>query len=290
MNPELVLDARATLGEGAIWDSREQRLYWVDIEPGRLHVFYPSQGTDLAFELGEMVGTVVPRKGGGVMLALQRGFAAFNLKTGELTRWSDPEAHLPRNRFNDGKCDPAGRFWAGTISLDREPCAASLYCMDTDGRVQTMLKGVTNSNGIAWSLDGTAMYYINTPTRRVTQFDYDSTSGRIANPRNVIIIPLNEGKPDGMTIDSEGMLWIAMWGGGCVGRWDPRTGTQLDIVRVPAMRVTSCAFGGEKLDELYITTARTGLSEFELADQPHAGGLFRTRPGVAGVAAFEFAG
>jgi sugar lactone lactonase YvrE len=290
MNLELVLDARAMLGEGAIWDSRKQRLYWVDIEPGRLHVFNPGDGTDRAFELGEMVGTVVPRKGGGVMLALQRGFAAFDFRTGELTRWSDPEAHLPRNRFNDGKCDPEGRFWAGTISLDREPCAAGLYCMDTDGRVETMLKGVTNSNGIAWSLDGTAMYYINTPTRRVTQFDYDSTSGRIANPRNVIIIPVNEGKPDGMTIDSEGMLWIALWGGGCVGRWDPRTGTRLGTVSVPAARVTSCAFGGANLDELYITTARTGLSESELADQPHAGGLFRARPGVAGVAAFEFAG
>ncbi len=290
MYPELVLDARARLGEGAIWDSRRQRLYWVDIEPGRLHVFDPGTGADVEFEVGEMVGTVVPRKNGGVMLALQQGFAAFDLQTGELSRRCDPEAHLPRNRFNDGKCDPAGRFWAGTISLDREPGAASLYCMDIDGSVRTMLQGVTNSNGLAWSLDGTAMYYIDTPTRCVTQFDYDLRSGRIANPRSVITVPADEGKPDGMTIDSEGMLWIALWGGGCVGRWDPRTGTRLATVRVPATRVTSCAFGGESLDDLYITTARTGLSDSELADQPHAGGLFRTRPGVTGVAAFEFAG
>jgi sugar lactone lactonase YvrE len=124
----------------------------------------------------------------------------------------------------------------------------------------------------------------------VTQFDYDLISGDIANPRTVITIPANEGKPDGMTIDSEGMLWIALWGGGCVGRWDPRAGVRLGTASVHALRVTSCAFGGTDLDELYITTARIGLSDSELADQPHAGGLFRIRPGVAGVAAPEFAG
>jgi sugar lactone lactonase YvrE len=287
---ELILDARATLGEGAIWHAREQRLYWVDIEPGRLHVYDPADGTDRVFELGQMVGTVVPRARGGVMLALHHGFAAFDLQTGAMTPWSDPEHHLPRNRFNDGKCDPAGRFWAGTISLDREPGAASLYCLEPDGRVRAMWRGVTNSNGIAWSQDRATMYYIDTPTRRVTAFDYDVASGQIANPRTVITIPEDCGKPDGMTIDAAGMLWIALWEGGCVGRWDPRTGAWLDSVAVPASRVTSCAFGGPDLNELYITTARIGLNVSDLAEQPHAGSLFRARPGVPGVAAFEFAG
>jgi sugar lactone lactonase YvrE len=290
MQAELILDAKATLGEGPIWNAREQCLYWVDIEAGRLHLFAPGVGTDQGYELGEMIGTVVPRRAGGVMLAMHHGFAAFDPRTETLTRWGDPESHLPRNRFNDGKCDPAGRFWAGTLNLDRQPEAASLYCLEPDGRVRTMVQGVTNSNGIAWSLDGTAMYYIDTPTLRVTRFDYEVRSGQIANPQTVITVPANAGKPDGMTIDAEGMLWIALWGGSCVGRWDPRTGEWLARVEVAARQVTACAFGGSDLTDLYITTARTGLSEGELATQPFAGGLFRVRPGVAGVTAFEFEG
>ncbi|NLX56551.1 MAG: SMP-30/gluconolactonase/LRE family protein [Planctomycetaceae bacterium] len=290
MNPELVLDAQATLGEGAIWHAREQRLYWVDIDLGRLHRYDPVSETDQVFELGQMIGTVVPRAGGGLMVALQHGFAAFDPESGELAFWGDPEQHLPRNRFNDGKCDPAGRFWAGTISLDRQQGAASLYCLEPDGRVRTMWPGVTNSNGIAWSLDRRTMYYIDTPTQQVTAFDYELASGQITNPRVVISIPAAAGKPDGMTIDEAGMLWIALWEGSCVGRWDPHSGTQLLSISLPVRRVTSCAFGGAQLDELYITTARTGLTESDLASQPQAGGLFRVRPGVRGVAAFEFQG
>lgn len=290
MQPELVLDAQATLGEGAIWHAREQHLYWVDIEPGRLHIFNPANGCDRVFDVGQMVGAVVPRTRGGVMLAVHHGFAAFDPRTGELTPWSDPEEHLPRNRFNDGKCDPVGRFWAGTLSLDREPGAASLYCLQPDGRVRAMLHGVTNSNGLAWSLDHRTLYYIDTPTRQVTAFDYDLPTGQIANPRTVVTIPADSGKPDGMTVDAAGMLWIALWEGGAVGRWNPHTGARLDRVAVPARRVTSCAFGGPHLDELYITTARIGLTEAELLEQPLAGGLFRVRPGVCGVPAFEFAG
>ena len=223
------------------------------------------------------------------MLAVQHGFAAFDPRTGRVEPWSNPEEHLPQNRFNDGKCDPAGRFWAGTLSLNRQPGAASLYCLDPDGGVRTMLRGLTNSNGIAWSLDRTAMYHIDTPTRRVTAYDYDVATGEIENPRTAIVVPPEAGKPDGMTIDAEGMLWIALWKGGCVGRWDPHSGAIGDDCR-PARQTTSCAFGGPGLRDLYITTARIGLSEADLAGQPHAGGLFRARPGVAGVPAFEFAG
>lgn len=287
---ELILDAKATLGEGPVWDARRQVLLWVDIEAGRLHEFDPATGHNRTIELGQRVGAVVPRARGGVMLAMQRGFASLDPATEAITFWADPEAHLPNNRFNDGKCDPRGRFWAGTISLDRRPGAASLYCLEPDGTVRTMLRGVTNSNGIAWSLEQDTLYYIDTPTRQVTAFDYEPRTGTIDHPRAVITIPPDSGKPDGMTIDAEGMLWIALWDGGCVGRWDPRTGRLLERLAVPARRVTSCAFGGPDLGDLYITTARVGLSERELSEQPGAGGLFRARPGVRGVVAFAFQG
>ena len=290
MEAELVLDAKTALGEAAIWHARAERLYWVDVEAHRLHVFDPADGSDRQYELGLPPGTVVPRASGGLMLALGQGFAAFDLQTGRLSPWASPEKDRPGNRFNDGKCDPAGRFWAGSISLAREEGAASLYCLLPDGSVRTMLEHVTNSNGIAWSPDRTTMYYIDTSTRRVTAFDYDLESGRIANPRTVITIAPERGKPDGMTIDAEGMLWIALWDGGCVARFDPRSGAALTSVSVAARRVTSCALGGPNLDDLYITTARIGLSEADLARQPHAGGLFRARPGVRGMPAFEFAG
>ena len=290
MEVELVLDAKATLGEGAIWDARKERLYWVDIVEGRLHVFNPAEGTDRTVEVGQMVGTVVPRRTGGLMLAVQHGLGSFDVRTRELTIFGDPEVHLPENRFNDGKCDPAGRFWAGTMSTARKPAAGSLYCMEADHSVRRMLGGVTTSNGIAWSLDRSTMYYIDTPTGQVDAFDYRIDTGEITNRRVVVTVPGDSGRPDGMTIDSEGLLWVAHWEGGRVTRWDPKTGSLRQTIHVPASRTTSCAFGGANLDELYITTARIRLSERDLAAQPHAGGLFRARPGVRGVKAFEFAG
>ena len=171
MNAELVLDAKATLGEGAIWHAPSQRLYWVDIEGEKVHAFHPADGTDVSYDVGQMVGTVVPRSSGGLMLAVHHGFAAFDPESGELTIIHDPERHLTDNRFNDGKCDPAGRFWAGTMSLIRQPESGSLYCMETDLSVRQMLTGVTTSNGIVWSLDQSTMYYVDTGTRQVAAFD-----------------------------------------------------------------------------------------------------------------------
>lgn len=290
MSVELLLDAHASVGEGSIWDARHQRLFWVDITAGHLHLFDPTANSHRRFTLGQMVGTVVPRAQGGVMLGLHHGFATFDLDTEQLTFWSDPEADQPRNRFNDGKCDPAGRFWAGTLSLDRVEGAGSLYRLDPDGRVRTMLRGVSNSNGIVWSLDKRTLYYIDTPTLKVSAFDYDLAAGEITNRRTIITVPAEWGKPDGMTIDAEGMLWVALWGGWRVTRWDPNSGSLLSEIPVPAAQTSSCAFGGPNLDELYITTARIRISDDDLVKQPHAGGLFRARAGVQGVPAFEFAG
>ncbi len=286
---ELVLDAKATLGEGAIWHAPGQVLYWVDILAGQVHVFKPSTGVDRAVEAGQPVGTVVPRRSGGVMVAVQHGFGSLDLETGELHIVNDPEADRPGNRFNDGKCDPAGRFWAGTMQ-EGAPNQGSLYVLEAEGRVWRALSEVTTSNGIAWSHDHQTMYYIDTPTREVAAFDYDLETGAIGNRRVAVTIPADDGAPDGMTIDAEGMLWVAHWNGGRVTRWDPARGWLLQTIRLPVSRVTSCAFGGPGLDELYITSARTGLDKATLARQPLAGGLFRARPGVAGVPAFEYAG
>jgi sugar lactone lactonase YvrE len=237
------------------------------------------------------VGTVVPRRSGGVMVALRDGFAALDLDSGTLTMIADPETDLPQNRFNDGKCDPAGRFWAGTMRIaEDQKGAGSLYRLDADLSVHKMWGDITVANGIAWSHDAKTMYYIDTPTMTVVAFEYNLETGAIANPRPAIHTPNGPGSPDGMTIDAEGMLWVAYWGGWRVVRWNPHTGEALAIIELPVERVTAPWFGGPNLDELYITTARVGLSEEALAKQPHAGSIFVAKPGVRGLAAFEFAG
>ena len=287
----LALDARALLGEGPIWDARAGVLYWVDISGCKVHIFTPATGADRAIDVGQPVGTVVPRRSGGVMVALRDGFAALDTETGRLTMIADPEAHLPDNRFNDGKCDPAGRFWAGTMrqAEDRKG-GGSLYRLDPDLSVHKMLGDITVSNGIAWSVDARTMYFIDTPTMTVAAFDYNRETGDIANPKPVVSAHDGPGFPDGMTIDAEGMLWVAYWGGWRVVRWNPHTGEALAVIELPVERVTAPWFGGPNLDELYITTARVGLDDAGLTGQPHAGSIFVARPGVRGLPAFEFAG
>jgi len=287
---ELIVDAQAALGEGALWDARASRLWWVDIDGCRLHAFDPLAGHDVEWPIGQKVTTVVPRRRGGLILGLQHGIAAFDPATGQLTALVDPEAHLPDNRFNDGKCDPQGRFWAGTMSMVRQPRAASLYCLDADGRVSQRLEGVTTSNGLCWSRDGRTMYYIDTGTRQVDRFDFDPDAGAISNRRPIIRFADGMGRPDGMTIDADGMLWIAHWDGSAVTRWNPDSGTMLMRIDVPALNVSSCALGGPKLDTLYITTARNRTSPEQLERFPHAGGLFACVPGPVGLPAFEYAG
>jgi sugar lactone lactonase YvrE len=287
---ELVLDTKAALGEGAIWDAERQVLYWVDILSCHVHIYDPVTGQDRIIDVGQYVGTVVPRRSGGLMLALHHGFASLDLETGQVEIVADPEQHLPDNRFNDGKCDPAGRFWAGTLALDGKPEVASLYRLDADMSVHKMLDQVTCSNGIVWTLDNKTMYYIDTALRRVDAFDYDHETGAISGRRAAFEVPAEMGYPDGSTLDSEGMLWVALWQGGAVSRWNPVTGELLQVVEVAAPNVTSCAFGGPSLDQLYATTARNGLSEEALAQYPLAGGLFRAEVGVTGMRAFGFAG
>lgn len=290
IHAELVVDAQATLGEGPVWDPRRRWLTWVDIESARLHVFDPGGQPDRFYQVGCLIGAAVPRRSGGMILATQDGFEAFDFETGTKTPLGDPEAHLPNNRFNDGKCDAGGRFWAGTMSMKREKGAGSLYVLEPSGEIRRVLEGVTTSNGLGWSPDGRTMYYIDTPTLEVAAFDFDEARGSIAGRRVVVSFPAGVGRPDGMAVDAEGMLWIAHWDGGRVTRWNPADGSQLATVRVPADRTSCCAFGGDRLDVLYITTARHGLSAEALLRQPHAGGLFAVKPGVCGLPSHEYAG
>jgi sugar lactone lactonase YvrE len=285
----VVLNVKAQLGEGAIWNQLENRLWWVDIEKGILHVFNPVDGTDKEYPMGRRVGTVVPTESGKALVALEDGLNFFDLETSELSFIADPEADLPPIRYNDGKCDPAGRLWVGSMGM--EPpinSRASLYRLDHDLKINKMLDSITVSNGICWSPDKTKMYYIDTPTMKVRVFDYDDESGNISNEKTAVEIPAGMGGPDGMTIDSEGNLWICLWGGACVGCFDPETGELLRKIDVPAKNVTSCAFGGRELKTLFITTASISMSPEDTARYPLAGNLFTIDLDVKGVPAFFF--
>ncbi len=289
--PEATLlpDIKATLGEGAIWHPGQEKLYWVDIEQHHLNIYDPATEKNRVINVGQPIGTVVPVENENkVLVALKDGIYMLDPESESLQLIVSPEKDKINNRFNDGKCDPEGRFWAGTMGLDGESGAGALYRIDPDGSARKMLDHVSISNGIAWSSDHQTMYYTDTPTRRIVAFDFDPETGNISNRRTVITVPEPMGYPDGMTIDKEDKLWVAHWGGHCVARWDPATGKLLQKIDVPAPHVTSCAFGGKKLDLLYITTARSGLSKGQLEDYPMSGGLFVVRPGVKGVPAFLF--
>lgn len=287
---ELLIDSHSLVGEGPIWDDERQVLYWVDIMGYLLHLYDPVKRENAAIDVGQPVGTVVPRASGGVMLALHHGFAAFDLDSRKLTPIADPEAHLPENRFNDGKCDPAGRFWAGTMAFAATEKAGSLYCLDTDLSLRKVMGDIGIANGIAWSLDQATMYYIDSLKYDIRAYDFDVKTGQIANERIACHIPREVGLPDGMTIDTEGMLWVGHFGGSRVCRWNPSTGKILETIRLPVSRVTACAFGGKELDILYITSGSMGMSEEERKKEPHAGGLFACRPGSRGVPCCRFKG
>jgi sugar lactone lactonase YvrE len=271
---QTLTDHRCLLGEGPVWDARRSSLFWVDILRGEIHEYRPADGYSHTISVGEYVGAVAPYRDGRLMAALKSGIVLLDPDTGEREAVGHPEAHLPGNRYNDGKCDPAGRFWVGSMSLQEEPGAGSLYMIDHDRSITRQLEGVTISNGLAWSNDHRTMYYIDTPTFEVAAFDYDIATGGISNRRVAIRIPETDGYPDGMTTDREGCLWIAHWDGWQVTRWDPHTGRKIHHIPMPAARVTSCAFGGDTGNDLYITSARTGLSEEELGRMRGAGGVW----------------
>jgi sugar lactone lactonase YvrE len=273
-------------GEGPIW--WQSQLLYVDINGKKLIRLNLESGKETVWAIGECIGTVVPTDNPDeVIYAGDTGFVRFNLKTSKKTPLADPESALrATNRFNDGKCDPAGRFWAGSISMVKDTGTANLYCLDTDGTLTLKVSEVTNSNGICWSADAKTMYYIDTPTQEVRAYDYDITSGEISNPRVVVDTAAHgyASSPDGMTIDADGMLWVAFCHGGCVIRFDPAKDKELRRVDLPCIETTACAFGGANLERLFVTTGiKNGL------DEPDAGKvLVIDGLGVKGVPAFAY--
>jgi sugar lactone lactonase YvrE len=273
---------RSRWGEGPIW--WENALYYVDVEGRRVHRYDPASGAERSWEVGQRVGTVVPRDSGGLVIAGDHGFFFLDEESGALTAIGDPETDKPDNRFNDGKCAPDGRFFAGTISLAKKTGDARLYRLDRDLSIHEAFGPVTNSNGIAWTADGRTVYYIDTPRREVFAFDYDD--GHLRDLRTVIKTGHIDASPDGMAIDTDGHLWIAFCHGACVACFDPASGEELRRVDLPCLETTACAFGGPDLADLYVTTGVHAKVE-----EAHGGRLFVVRGlGVRGLPALSFAG
>jgi sugar lactone lactonase YvrE len=284
MEVELLYDAQAALGEGPVWDARKQRLFWIDILNKRMYA-----NGDVFLELDETSGCLSLRKSGGLIFTKRASVWTCEPDSSKLTLLSALKDEPSNNRFNDGKCDPRGRFLAGTMDRGEKTPNASLYSFA--GTFVTKLLGdVTISNGLTWSPDHKTFYYIDTPTQIVKAFDYDLETGAIANPRMAVRLPESLGFPDGMTSDMQGNLWVAMWGGAQVTKWNPQTGQLLERIPVPAKNVSSCVFGGKDRNELFITSARVGLDEDTLKRYPLTGGVFRLKTKVEGTPLFEFAG
>lgn len=269
-----VCDHASLLGEGPVWDANKQSILWIDIVSCCIHEYNPAKASLYTIPTVSMPGAIALRDNGQLVAALQHGFAFINRHTGQQHLIHDPEVHLPANRFNDGKCDPLGRFWAGTMSLNEQDPSGSMYILDSHLQTRQVFHGATISNGLCWSSDGSMMYYIDSPTRRVDRFDMVPDRAQLSNRSTIIRIAENEGFPDGMTIDAEGMLWIAHWGGWQISRWNPETGEKLTAIHLPASQITSLCFGGEQFDEIYVTSARRGLDEMQLSEEPWAGCTF----------------
>lgn len=285
---EVAIHAGALLGEGPRWDAVTGRLLWVDIEAGVLHVFDPERGDDRAIPLGNRVGAAAPTESGGVLVALADRLGVVDLGD-ESVRTLVEIPHGDGVRLNDGACDAAGRFWVGSMALDYAPGRGALYRYSREGGLDRVLQDVTLSNGLGWSPDGGTMYYIDSMAYRVDRFEFDLTTGEISGRRPFIVIERGAGIPDGLAVDDEGGIWVALWGGACIRRYSP-DGELERVVAVPADNVTACCFGGEDGRSLYVTTASVELPAERRSSQPLAGSVFVTDAGVSGPPAQPFAG
>jgi sugar lactone lactonase YvrE len=286
-----VLPWEATVGESPVWSAEEQCLYWIDIQKKCVHRFDPVTQHNLTFELPEIVTSAALRASGGLVLTLEKDFAIFNPATGSLKRIGTVEADVPTNRFNDGKCDPSGRFFAGTMDAKNWSAPAGhLFRMNPDHQISTVQSEVICSNGCGWSPDGRTMYYIESFRYAVFAYDVERESGALSNRRTFLSFDRDGGGfPDGMTVDSEGFVWCNLVGVGQIRRYDP-TGTLERIVQLPVPRATDCTFGGPALRTLFVTSARETMTPTQLAAAPLSGSLFAYEAPVAGLQASAFRG
>ncbi len=284
----LVVDARNKLGEGPVWDTREQALFWVDIEGCRLHRCDADGGGVRTWDLPERIGCCALRQGGGFVVALASGFAFLDPATGGIEWIARPDGMIARNRFNDGKCDRAGRFWAGTMDDKLTEHTGSLFRLDADRSVRRMDGAIAIPNSIAWSPDDRTMYFADTVDRTIFAYDFDPAAGAI-HRRRVFASTTGAGSPDGSTVDADGFLWNAEWGAARLVRYSP-DGRIDRTVALPVRYPTSCNFGGPDLATLFVTSAIWDLSDKQRAAQPWSGGVLAFTPGVRGLPEPRFAG
>ena len=278
MEAQVLLPQRNLLGEGIFWDESLQRMIWFDGFGKELYVCNWNEKTPISYKIPQFIGCAFPSRDHGIVLCLQDGIYRLDLQSGHLQLLQKVEEELPNNRLNDGACDSHGTLWFGSMSMttnqpDREfEVSGSFYSYSEDGGLKKHFDNVGVSNGIAWNLDETIMYHVDSPRRTVTAFDFDVINRELTNPRVVISMPEGFADPDGMCADDEGMLWIAEFGAQRVSRWNPKTGECLMQVYVPSENVTSCSFGGPQLNQLLITTAL--IDSPNLPWLPTSGSLF----------------
>ncbi|MGH7995994.1 MAG: SMP-30/gluconolactonase/LRE family protein [Opitutaceae bacterium] len=286
-----VLRRKTMVGESPLWHSGQRRLYWIDVQGRKLHRFDPASGRDESFSLPEPITGLAFRKRGGLLLTLRKSLAFFDPDRRRLDRLARVEPRQPGNRFNDGKCDPGGNFWAGTMNATRwKAPSGHLFRVDPELDVRIRRSNVVCSNGCGWSPDGLTFYHTESFRYAVYAYDFDAGTGAISRRRVFARVdPRSGGFPDGMTVDREGGVWSCLVGLGRIVRYDPRGAIERQI-ELPVPRATACAFGGDKLDILYITSAREKMGPADLRRWPLSGSLFACRPGVRGLPAHVFAG
>lgn len=286
-NAELHYKATCSLGEGPVWDTERKGLWWVDIKKKKVYFLNSDSDTPQIINLSQMVGMSVPTTDNRLLVALENTLEVVTPENGQAEIIYPIEPDLPHNRSNDGKCDAKGRLWFGTMNVNDEKFKGNLYSYDPQNGLQLHRDNCSISNGLCWNADNTILYYIDSPDQDIKAFDFDLGNGTIANERVIAKIENSDWIPDGMTIDNEGNLWVAMWGGASVQCFDPNTGQIIDSISVPALQTTCCTFGGENRQTLFITSARTGMNEQQLQEYPLSGSIFKVELPLSGAAPFR---